>query len=177
MSVGLFGTAPGFTFNSRVATKLVHAQCTKILINAMKAWVVSAKDSANRIPVWSGMALGSIRPVGNFVGISVVISPAASAFPKPGDRSGQGAAQTQFPKPTIVPGRYRFNWSTNVEHLKFNDENDANAVGFHLTHQPRPWEFKKHADAEFDKEMKDGLKNFPWPEIISQSLKLSNKRY
>ncbi len=177
MSRGIFGTAPGITFNSRLATKLVHAECTKILLNAMKAWVVSAKDSANRIPVWSGMALGSVKPVGDFVGISVVISPVSGAFPRPGNRVSDGVSAATFPKPTIVPGRYRFTWASSVPHLAYNDANDANQVGFHLTHEPRPWEFKINADKAFEDEMNEGLKAFPWPNIVQSSLKMTNKSF
>jgi hypothetical protein len=177
MSRGLYGTAPGITFNSRLATKLVHAECTKILFNAMKAWVTSAKDSANRIPVWSGMALGSVKPVGDVLGISVMISPVASAFPRPGNRISDGVAAANFPKPTIIPGRYRFQWSSDVPHLAYNDQNDANQVGFHLTHEPRPWAFKVNADKAFEDEMNDGLKSFDWASLIASSLKQSNKSF
>lgn len=172
MSKGLYGSFPLATFNSKLAVKEVHRECIRLLKNAVKAWVVSATESTNNIPVWSGMARGSVMNVGKLVGYNVSVFSRGGRVP---NRVSEGASQSTQ-RLVIIPGRYGFEWSSNVQHLEFNDQNDANAFGFHLTHTPRPWDFKINADAAFISEMDKGLKSFPFTKILGKSVKITNKR-
>lgn len=177
MSKGLYGTYALLSFNSRLAKRELHQECIRILKDSVKAWVQSATEGQNQIPVWSGMARGAIKKVGDMVGYQVPIFPVPEANPSkgPGPRIDQGVANSTA-KLITVPGRYGFEWSTSVDHLAFNDQNDANNYGFHLKHTPRPWEFKENADQAF-KDMLNVLilKSDVVTSVVSQNMKITKR--
>lgn len=174
MSRGLYGTYALLSFNSRLAQRQVNKRCIEIIKECVKAWVRSATESTNNIPVWSGMARGAIKKVGDLVGQQVSIIPAPGAMPPkgPGNRTNLGVLQSEARLITL-PGRYGFEWKSGVDHLKYNDENDATDVGFNLTHTPRPWEFKSNADAEFRRELAAQLRKDPIGELARANLKVT----
>lgn len=173
MPRGLIGTYNLLSFNSRLAQAQLHNQAKRILTKGVKTWI---KVAESKIPVWSGMSRGTLVKLAGQVGVNISLFVAPSAQPPsgPGDRSSQGIAQSQG-NLIIVPGRYGFQYSSDVKHLAVNENVDATQFGFRLRN-PGPYRFREEADAAFDKSIKSSLSSFPWKIVVGQAFKVTQQR-
>lgn len=165
---GLIGSYNLLTFNSRIAKALLHRSAQKILKTAVRAWL---KVAESKIPVWSGMSRGTLVKLADQVGVNISLFVAPSARPPrgPGDRSHLGQAQSTG-RLVIIPGRYGFEYNSEVTHLAVNENADATQWGFHLK-RPGPYHFRDAADKAFDESIKSGMSSFPWRLVVGGAFK------
>ena len=87
---------------------------------AARRWVEAA---TGRVPIWSGMARASLRPITKLVNGIIILSPlqAKSRIPQ-GERLGNASLIARFPK-------YELTISTTVEHFVIQDEHRVRRGG------------------------------------------------
>ncbi len=87
-----------------------------------------------RVPVFTGEARGSLRPLGEFIKVKVPINPVAE---RKGHNAAYGAEQSHF---EFKGGTYEqeFIFTVSVWHYLINEFYNVNPP-IHLTHLPRPW--------------------------------------
>lgn len=173
MPKGFIGSYSLLSFDSKIAQFLVHSQSQKVLRKAVKAWVSTAE---NIIPVWSGMSRGTLVKLAGQVGVNVSLFVAPGAQPPkgPGDQSQEGISKSTG-RLIIIPGRYGFEYSSQVFHLAVNENVDARQYGFRLQ-KPGPYHFREAADKAFNAEMEKGLRGIKWRLLIGKAFKVKNQR-
>lgn len=122
-------------FNKTLDEKL-HIQ----LRNAARAWLRAVIPN---VPVYTGMARGSLAPLGRFLHVAVPISPIAS---RPGKSPEAGEQHSEF-KFYRRSGQFVFSWNTTVLHYLINEFNDMSGI-LPLTH-PTPWHSIAAGNAAF----------------------------
>jgi hypothetical protein len=123
--------------------KELDRQCTEILIAGTVEWV---RTVAAIVPNWSGMSRASLQPIADLVGVPVFASPVTGAP----NRVAEGR-QSALPQPRLVlgqNGQYFFEWHSAVFHFIYNENNNANLVGFHLRN-PGPYHSMQQAEQSF----------------------------
>ena len=75
-----------------------------------------------KVPVWTGMSRGSLKPLGAFLRVKVPISPVASRKGM-GIAAGEKKSSFEFTKEN---GRYIFRFEENVAHYTVNEYYNAN---------------------------------------------------
>jgi hypothetical protein len=118
-------------------------QFTDVLVKGTQEWV---RTVAAIVPNWSGMSRASLQPIAELVGVAVFASPVAGAP----NRVGEGRSLA-IPPPKLVlgdNGQYFFEWRSQVFHLVYNENNNANLVGFHLRN-PGPYHSMEQAEEAF----------------------------
>ena len=100
-----------FDYGHRVIRKAGRAFCQVML---------------NEIPVWSGMALASLRPLARAVRFALPITPAPGAPNRIKEGEFKGL------KGPLVSGtanmEFAFTWATSVEHFNINDQMNVNTI-------------------------------------------------
>lgn len=98
---------------------------------AAKRWL---RAVLTKVPVFTGEARGSLRPLGEFIKQQVPIHPVAI---RKGHNAAYGAEQSHF---EFKGGTYfqEFIFTVSVVHYLINEFYDVNPP-IHLTHLPRPW--------------------------------------
>jgi hypothetical protein len=104
-----------FEFGNRIIRKAGRTFCAEIY---------------KSVPVWSGMALASIKPLARAVRFAVPIIPVEDA---PDRRAlGESLGGKMGVKTTILKGDanmwFNFNWETFVDHFNLNDQVDTNKI-------------------------------------------------
>lgn len=97
---------------------------------AARAWL---RAVLLRVPVFTGQARGSLKPLGQFLKVAVPINPVAH---RSGYGPEYGASQSSFEFTRGYITEFVFNEA--VIHYLINEFYDVNPP-IHLTHSPRPW--------------------------------------
>jgi len=89
-----------------------------------KAGQAFCQEIYNNVPVWSGMALASLKPLARAVGFALVVTPKEDA---PDRRAlGESLGNTHPLETNHTSGtanmEFSFNWSTDVEHFNIHDQ-------------------------------------------------------
>ncbi len=146
--------------------KLDKVKFTKTLIEkletqnrqAARAWL---RAVILKVPVWTGMAAGSLKPLGAFLRVAIPISPSSSSQAQSAMRRGQteaaGEALGKFEFKNEDGQRFVFVFSTGVIHYLQN-EYYAAPPGFHLIEET-PWYSLRAGSIAYKQYMKENLKN------------------
>jgi hypothetical protein len=106
----------------------------KEMHNAAREWLLTVYPL---VPVWTGMARGSLISLGEFLHVPIPIVKAESAqksFPYRGYWDGVPLGHFEF---KFTATQFRFHYSTDVEHFADNEQFTAPAF-YHLI-EPTPW--------------------------------------
>lgn len=110
-----------FRFDETGFLKATNSAANKLVLNAVKEFLYVA---AQRIPVLTGMAQGSLRPLAEFVGaVMPTITPIKYRV---GRGIEAGAAQGTGHQYTVKGGIYQVTFNPQVIHLQINDWNPMN---------------------------------------------------
>ena len=107
------------------------------------------------IPVWSGASLATFQPLASELGIALSIAPVSFV-----DRISLGLSKAEG-SVTVdsTKGKYEFSYSTSLEHLIYNEFNNANISPdptlFSRLITPGPYEFQKKGLDAFEKVARD----------------------
>ncbi len=128
---------------------------------AARAWL---RAVLLRVPVYTGEARGSLKPLGQFLKVAVPINPVAQ---RKGHTPEGGAAQSSF---EFTRGYItEFIFTEAVAHYIINEFYDANPP-IHLTHLPRPWASFEQGKKAYRAYLKQYLKE-KLPRISSYTLR------
>lgn len=130
-------------------TKTLDETMQVQLRQAARAWLRAVLVA---VPVWTGTARGSLKPLGAYLRVAVPISPIAF---RRGKGPEIGAGQSSFTFGTPKPGLYTFEFNEQVAHYLINEFNDV-SEHIHLTH-PTPWESFQRGEEAFQKYVDDVL--------------------
>lgn len=145
-----------------------EARMLSALKRAATAWL---KASTAPIPTWSGASLGTFSELAAEVGFSLNIRPTEN-----GRRLGLGpdagaAASTGRFGGSIQRGVFTFEYTTSLEHLIFNEFNNANITidprVFSSLKRPGPYMFQERGRAAFLESIK--TVRLPIPEFSVRS--------
>jgi hypothetical protein len=101
-------------------TAALDARMQEVLEEGARQWVAAA---TGRVPLWTGMARASLRPITKLVNGSIVLSPLRdkSRIPE-GERLGDASLTARFPE-------YKLSISTSVTHFVIQDDNRVSRGG------------------------------------------------
>jgi hypothetical protein len=125
-----------------------------------------------RVPVWTGMARGTLQPLGRFLKVAVPIHPVAV---RPGMGPGVGARKSHFSFPER-DHRFYFQWSTDVFHFIQNEFYQAPNPPFRLRH-PTPWNAILAGKAAFDRYVAEVLPGRLRRVRLRDHLRFTSQRY
>ncbi len=126
----------------------------------------------NNVPVWSGMALASLRPLARAVRFALPITPAEGA---PNRISLGESLGGQTPLQSLsVEGTadmtFSFNWRTLVEHFNINNQVNVNRIinpktgsSYFRLKKPGPWKAIEKAQSAALKVLSEGVVKAPKP--------------
>jgi hypothetical protein len=144
------------------------------MLSALKRAAIAWLSAATApIPTWSGASLGTFSELAAEVGFTLSINPTAN-----GRRLGLGpgagaAASTGRFGGSIRRGVFTFEYTTSLEHLIFNEFNNANVVidpkVFSSLKHPGPYMFQQKGLAAFIESVK--TVELPRPEVSVRSTK------
>lgn len=146
--------------------KLNVGEWTKALVEALevqnrqaaRAWL---RTVITKVPVWTGEARGSLRPLGQFLRVAVPISPSSSKWAQKAIREGHtaeaGAAQGQFEFKVEAGRRLLFVFSSDVVHYLINEYYDVSDK-IHLINEV-PWYSIKAGNAAYKQYLATNLKD------------------
>lgn len=126
----------------------------RMLAELKKAAIAWLSAATAPIPAWSGASLGTFSELAAEVGFTLRISPTAN-----GRRLGLGpgagaAASTGRFGGSIRDGIFTFEYTTDLEHLIFNEFNNANVTidpkVFSTLKKPGPYQFQDRGRAAFE---------------------------
>ncbi len=141
----------------------------RLIRRAGRAFV---QEIYNNIPVWSGMALASLRPLARAVRFGLVITPRSDA---PDRRSEGESLGDMHPLETSSVGgtanmEFTFNWSSDVKHFNIHDQVNHPALkdpkaGYTMTgKRVKPaWRAVEKAQQAAEKVIDEGMLNVPVP--------------
>lgn len=146
------------TFRGRISVPTLDAK--KFSDNLQKEMEAQIRQAARawlravipKVPVWAGTAQGSLKPLAQFLRVSLIISPRVV---RPGLGPSVGAAKGGF-NFTRVGQRYNFRFKTDVAHFLANEYNDMSSVKPNLI-APTPWDAFLAGKAAFDSYVKNTL--------------------
>lgn len=125
---------------------------------AARAWL---REVILNVPVWTGEARGSLRPLGQFLKVAVPISPSSSKWARraiaQGHTAEAGAQQGQFEFRVEPPLRIIFEYETQVIHYLINEFYNVNPP-IHLI-QPAPWLSHEKGRVAYQNYINTNLKN------------------
>jgi hypothetical protein len=120
--MGFTGTIRTMKLNTARFRRELASELREALTASTTAWLNAA---IRTIPVWSGAARATFKPLAQTVNFQVLNNPRSSAP----DRRAQGASQgTGELDIDVKAGKYGFRYSTDLAHLIFNEFN-ADASG------------------------------------------------
>ncbi len=142
----IIGSFALLSFDLPKARKALDDELNEIMREATRAWV---RTVVSIVPTWSGASQSSIEPIAKLVGVPVFSSPVSGAPDRRDTSKGQADLNLQGP-------RKFFRWNTSVFHFIYNENNNANLVGFHLRN-PGPYHSQRKAQAAFNAVMRKRL--------------------
>lgn len=121
----------------------------QVLEEGARQWVAAA---TGRVPIWSGMARASLRPISQLANSQIVISPlqAKSRIPE-GERLGDASLVARFPE-------YKLTISTAVEHFVIQDDGRVSRGGS----PSAPWKSFEAGNAA----LRAVISNVPLPPVV-----------
>jgi hypothetical protein len=149
-----------------VYIKLNKGDFTKTLIESLetqnrqaaRAWL---KAVITRVPIWTGMAQGSLRPLGQYLRVAIPITPSSSPRAQIAIAHGQnitaGEAMGHFQFKVEAGKRIVFIYKTDVIHYLINEFYDVRPE-IHLTHEPVPWFSFRVGKAAYKQYLTENLK-------------------
>lgn len=138
----MFGTLEYVNFNKQAYLKTRDEALKREMRNAAREWLAAVIP---HVPVWTGTARGTLLPLARYLRQSVPINPIVSKQNK-GPGFGEALGGFEFDD---AGNQYTFEFTNFLEYFKFNDQNDASAYGFHLTHAT-PWYAFEAGQTAFD---------------------------
>jgi len=156
---------PGIDVRAWKARVLVEMR--EQLKEVARAWLEAAMAP---IPTWSGASLGTFRDLASEVDFSYSISP-TSIGRTLGMGPAAGAAQsTGVFGGDEKRGEFFFEYTTSLEHLIFNEFNNANTTFdpniFHELRHPGPYRFQEKGRAAADAAMQDITLPLPTIKVV-----------
>lgn len=115
---------------------------------AARAWLRAVIPA---VPVYTGMARGSLQPLGRILRVAVPISPIAF---RRGKSPAEGATQSSF-EFYNNGSVWTFSWSTDVLHYTINEYNNMSGV-LPLRH-PTPWKSIEKGNIAFNAYMEANI--------------------
>ena len=135
--------------------KKTYDEAMKVQIRqAARAWL---RAVIPKVPVYTGMARGSLVPLGRFLRVAIPIrmNPNAVKRVRPGYSQQAGEALGAFTFGDNQNGVYTFSYNTQVLHFYLNDTFDTKGAGMvNLIHET-PW----NATAAGEQAFKDYINN------------------
>jgi hypothetical protein len=142
----IVGTFALLSFDLGKARKALDDELNDIMLQATRAWV---RTVVSIVPTWSGASQSSIEPIARLVGVPVFSSPVSGAPDRRDTSKGQADFDISGPKKF-------FRWNTSVFHFIYNENNNANLVGFHLRN-PGPYHSQRKARTAFQSVVRQRL--------------------
>ena len=99
-----------------------------------------------KVPVWTGTSVGSLKPLGAYLRVSIPIDPKVVRKGY-GPSVGAGLQEFSFER---HGNTWSFNFTEEVPHYLVNEYFNANLTGFHLK-TPGPYRSFAAGEAAFDK--------------------------
>lgn len=116
---------------------------------AARAWV---RATFSHVPMWTGMARSSLKPLGRYLNVAIPIEPNPRAKPTAKKNAALGEQQQEFEFESNGYN-YSFYWSTHVLHYQSNEFHPS---AIQLIH-PTPWDSTKYGEAVWDKYIAETL--------------------
>jgi hypothetical protein len=98
---------------------------------AARAWL---REVILHVPVWTGMAKSSLKPLGRFLRVAIPITPHPRAVPTKHKNMALGEQQQEFGFENSG-ALYSFSWTTDVLHYQLNEFHTSSLPLIH----PTPW--------------------------------------
>ena len=136
----------------RTWLRLMSVEMELTLERALVAWLNAATAP---VPVWSGASLGTFSELASRVNFTLRIQPTAL-----GSKLGLGPGAGRATSTGTIDidkrrGIFRAEYSTSLEHLIFNEFNNANAGGdpkiFARLRKPGPYGFLEKGNSAFER--------------------------
>lgn len=154
---GLISSKIELDFDLSAYLTVVDANAKELMKEAAKAWV---KSAIARVPVYTGTAIGSLKPIGAFAN---QVIPAGSKIRK---SKYQGSTQGHF-EFKAEDFLYEFEVSTDVFYYLINEYYDVSQY-IHLKN-PGPWGSFKAGDDAAAKVIADGAKGI-FPDVLASAI-------
>jgi len=138
--IQLHGFYTRFTIDVQKYTKTLDAAMDVQMRQAARAWL---RAVITKVPIWTGMAQGSLRPLGTFLKVAIPITPVA--FRK-GMGPDAGAAKSSFVFKK-EGNKYIFRFTEGVAHYTINEFYDVPNVKLRT---PGPWRSFKEGELAWD---------------------------
>jgi hypothetical protein len=147
--------------------KLLQDQLVESLIQATMQWLGAATAI---IPVWSGASRATFLSLARAINYSLTISPKVISRISMGSAESEGGLKID--KDT---GKFSFFYSTTLEHLVYNEYNNANENPdpglFARLLQPGPYNFQETARQAFLAEIRNVMLPDPRQVIGTKAVK------
>jgi hypothetical protein len=145
--------------------RTLHEQMSEVITRGAFAWLTAVLAE---IPVWSGASHATFLQLSHAVGYSLAISPTVFSRVPWGRSKGEGEIIADPEK-----GKYVFRYETSLEHLIFNEYNNANSTYdpsvFYRLRRPGPYGFQAIGLAAY-------LKAIEGVRLPSPTIKIKTKR-
>ena len=136
--------------SSRFQAK-VHKTMSEAIAYGSFEWINAA---LRKIPVWSGASHATFLKLAKETGFHLAITPVARQRISLGESQGEGSLTADQSS-----GKYAFTYATTLEHLIFNEYQNANEGGdpnlFAQLIRPGPYGFQLAASEAFKKAVAD----------------------
>lgn len=126
--------------------ELLRVRMTEAVSQGVYEWLATVKDM---IPVWSGASRATLLVLARRIEFEISINPTVES------RVGLGLQNAQADLHLNGPSEFYFSYSTTLDHLVFNEYNNANLLRgpsgapiFHLTN-PGPYNFQGAGQGAF----------------------------
>lgn len=146
---GLLTSQIEIDFDAAAYLTLVDKNAKELMKKAARAWLLAALP---RVPVYTGTAVASLKPIGQFVGVAIPSGTMARRTYK-----GPASGKFEFKTDNFT---YSFEISSEVFYFYINEYYDVSEY-IHLK-SPVPWGAFAAGDAAADKVIADETQNiFP----------------
>jgi hypothetical protein len=169
LTVKFKGTLRSFRINLQAYKRTLHEHLSNEIVHAAFLWLNAV---LMEIPVWSGASHATFLRLARQVGYQLTISPSVVSRIPYGQRHGDGEVVADQEK-----GRYLFRYETDLEHLIYNEFNNANITPdpalFYRLRKPGPYHFQKKGIAAFEEHAKSVRLPSPWKSLKVTTRKVS----
>lgn len=118
---------------------------------AARAWL---RETILHVPIWTGMAMGSLKPLGRFLRVKIEIEPNPRAKPRRDKNQAAGEARQSFSFDSNGYN-YAFRWTTDVLHYQLNEFHQS-GLNAHLA-ATTPWHSTQYGNKAWDDYIRDTL--------------------
>ena len=158
-----------FSIDMNSYRRELHREMDRQIKEAARAWLhaVVAQTpgpSGGKVPIWSGASAATFSELAAAVAFPLGITPSGTAP----NRISLGTKHGEGELVSNVDNGYRFRYRTTLEHLIFNEFNNANKVGFNLIN-PGPYDFQGKGKAAFENVAQDARLPNPYRHIRTKT--------